>query len=213
MNAQKVDLKESFVVKIRRYFVAGLVMVLPLILSVFIFWTLFSWVENTVNTFLKRFSVIQIPGLGVLFLLLIITFIGMLATNLIGRRLFAFFEKILIRIPLFNKVYRAIQEISYASLGRGKGLFRETVLIEYPRQGLFALAFVTDRTREEISKKLDRACLNVFIPTSPNPTSGMLIIVPEEKVIRLSMTVEEAFKLIVSGGAFTPLEIQKRKVK
>lgn len=204
MNEQRVNLKESSVVKIRRYFVAGLLVILPLVLSIFIFWTLFSWMENTINVFFKRFSVIQIPGLGIMLVLLIITFIGMLATNLIGRRLFAFFEKILVRIPLFNKVYRAIREISYASLGRGKGLFREVVLLEYPRQGLFALAFVTDRTRGEISKKLDKPCLNVFIPTSPNPTSGMLIVVPEEKVIRLSMTVEEAFKLIVSGGAFTP---------
>ena len=208
MNEQKVNSKESFAVKIRRYFVAGLLVVLPLVLSIFIFWTLFSWMEKTTGGFLKRFSVIQIPGLGILLVLLIITFIGMLVTNLIGHRLFSFFEKILIRIPLFNKVYRAIQEISYASLGRGKGLFREVVLLEYPRQGLFALAFVTDRTRGEISKKLVKPCLNLFIPTSPNPTSGMLIIVSEEEVIRLSMTVEEAFKLIVSGGAFTPHQVK-----
>jgi len=208
MNETKVTLKDSFVIRVRRYFIAGLLVIFPLVLSVFIFWKLFSWIEGMMDALLGRLSIIYIPGLGVLLLLLFITFVGMITTNLIGRKLFSIFQKIITKIPLFNKVYKAIQEISYASLGRGKGLFREVVLVEYPREGLFALAFVTDQTREEISKKLNRPCLNVFIPTSPNPTSGMLVIVPRDKVISLSMTVEEAFKLIVSGGAFTPPQLK-----
>ena len=204
MNEKKLTFKDSFVIRIRRYFIAGLLVVFPLVLSVFVFWKLFFWIEGMMDTLLRRLSIIYIPGLGILLLLVFIIFIGMITTNLIGKKLFSIFQKIITRIPLFNKVYKAIQEISYASLGREKGLFREVVLVEYPREGLFALAFVTDQTREEISKKLNRPCLNVFVPTSPNPTSGMLVIVPRDKVIPLSMTVEEAFKLIVSGGAFTP---------
>jgi len=212
MDEEKNNLKESLIGRIRRYFAAGLLVVFPLVLSIFIFWKIFSWMEGTVDIFLNKFTDMYIPGLGILLLLIFITLIGMVTTNLIGRRLFSVFQKVISRIPLFNKVYRAIQEISYASLGRSKGLFREVVLIEYPRKGIFALGFVTDQTREEISHKLNKPCLNLFLPTSPNPTSGMLLIVPKDEVIPLSLTVEEGFKLIVSGGAFTPLKMQEKEI-
>ncbi len=203
------DLKRNPAIRLRRYFVAGLLVILPLVLSVYIFWVLFSWIEGIMNNLLSRLSIIYIPGLGVLLLLVLITFIGMVTTNFIGKKLLSVFEKIITRIPLFNKVYKAIREISYASLGTGKGLFREVVLVEYPREGIFALAFVTDQTREEIAQKLNKPCLNIFIPTSPNPTSGVFIVVPQDKVIHLSMPVEEAFKLVISGGFFTPQQTER----
>ena len=204
MNKKEIVIKESPVARIRRYFIAGLLVVLPLVLTIFIFWKLFAWMEGVVDKILGKYSIVYVPGLGVVILLLFITFIGMVTTNFMGRRFYLFSEKVLSRIPLFNKVYKAIQEISYASLGRGKGLFREVVLVEYPRQGLFTLGFLTNETQKEISENLKMKCVNIFIPTAPNPTSGMLIVVPEDKIIRLPLTIEEGFKLIVSGGAFNP---------
>ena len=133
-----------------------------------------------------------------------------MASNLIGKRLIRFIQKGLESIPLFNRVYVAIRQISETLLSERSNVFRQVALVEYPRRGTYSLCFVTSENTGEIASRLARRTVNVFVPTSPNPTSGFMLVVPVEDLIPLEMSIEDGMKMVISAGSYTPYEAYGR---
>ncbi len=199
--------------KIRANFITGMVIVVPIVLT---FWVLYFIIDKLNALFLQ--PVVKIlenwaPAEGLesftkvlifIFLLSLVTVIGFATRILILRNFFAFGESVLYRVPMINTVYRTIKEISGAFWMHKASIFQRVVLIEYPRKGLYSLAFVTSETEGEVQEKTHHRVLSLFVPTSPNPTSGMMIMIPENDAINLGMTVTEGMKMVISGGAIVP---------
>jgi uncharacterized membrane protein len=188
--------------RLRLYFVTGLVVLLPIVVTGYVFYEVFRRIDGLLGPLLTRHLGYRIPGLGAVAVLLLILVTGGLASNFVGRKLVGLGQKILSRIPMAGRVYRAVEEILTAILASRKALFQQVVLLEYPRPGLFALAFVTSREGFTWPGE-ERPMVNVFLPTTPNPTSGVFLIVPEANVRVLPLTVEEGMKLVISGGSTT----------
>jgi uncharacterized membrane protein len=138
----------------------------------------------------------------------------MATKSIIIRRFFSFWEKILYRIPMVSKIYKAIRQISHVFLVRDKSLLQRVVLLEYPRRGVYSIGFVTLEKYDQMGSKLSKEIINVFVPTAPNPTSGILLLAPREELIDLDMSVEEGLKLVISGGGVVPPTPKKKsKIK
>ncbi len=183
--------------RLRNRFIAGLVILTPVVVTAYVFIVLFLKVDSLLGPFIYRLVGWEIPGMGFLAILFLIFLTGLVARNYLGGKLIGFGEKILAKIPLINRIYVALQQISQAFLAQKRAIFKEAVLIEYPRKGLYAIGFVT-------SEMDDGQMLGIFLPTTPNPTSGFLLFLPREEAIHLQMTVEDALKLVMSGGAVAP---------
>ena len=130
--------------------------------------------------------------------------IGAVTAGLFGRMWLRISERILARMPVIRNVYSAVKQILETVLAQQSNAFREAVLVEYPRRGIWAIAFITGRTEGEVQNITEEECINIFLPTTPNPTSGFLLFVPKEDLVHLSMSVEEAIKMVISGGIVTP---------
>lgn len=200
--------------KLRNGFLIGVALFLPILLTIIVIrWVvtkLNDLVLNPILLFLQPF----IPDIEFIYLLilikiclflliiLLIALIGLAANNLALKRLFSFWESLLFKIPLINKVYITIKQISNAFLGGKRHIFQSVVLIEYPRKGLYCLGFVTSPIQKRLQDKLPRDSngVNIFVPTTPNPTSGFLLLVPKKEIISLDISVEEGMKLVISGG-------------
>lgn len=189
---------------IERQFFAGLAVLLPIGLTLYIVWTLFNFVSKAVAPLLIRIPLLQempvvaIRVIGVLITFVIIWIIGLVATNIVGRKILKLPEVLLLKAPVVNRIYQTIRQIIQTIIV-SKTALRQVVLVEYPRKGVYTIAFVTNVYEEKGKKNV-----SLFIPTTPNPTSGFFVIVPEEEVIPLKITVEEAMKLVVSAGIITP---------
>jgi uncharacterized membrane protein len=190
--------------KLRRYFFAGFLLVLPTALTVYFLWYIFYHIDNILYKYLNEYLHIHIPGAGFLIIVIFITLLGLLATNILGRKILSLWHALLTRTPLINKVYTTIHQISDALLGENKGVFNAVVLVEYPRKGLYSFGFVSNEAEGEIQRKTKETVVAVFVPTTPNPTSGMLVFVPKEDLIILEMSVEEGMKAMISGGIYHP---------
>ena len=147
-----------------------------------------------------------IPGVGFGVTVLLIFIAGIIASNVLGRRLLRYVESWLMRLPLARYLYNGIRQIMQAFAAPDKTGFMQVVLVEFPRKGTRTLGFITNETPDESGKKL----LNIFIPTSPNPTSGFLQIIEEDQVIRTKLTVDEALRMVVSGGRVSPREVSDK---
>jgi len=200
---------------LRGYFLTGLVVIVPLVLSVFVLYKLFLAIDGlfkgVVGAFLAQklgltIAGRPIPGLGFVALLLLILGTGVIARNIVGRRLIAAGEEFVGRVPLLNRVYKTFQQIVQAFVSEKREVFSKVVLIEYPRKGLYSLGFVTQDTRGAVQDALEPDVYSVFLPTTPNPTSGFLLFVPKEETIEVQMAVEDALKLVISGGTISPSE-------
>ncbi|MBF0252382.1 MAG: DUF502 domain-containing protein [Candidatus Omnitrophica bacterium] len=201
-------------------FFNGIVILLPIAITVSITrFIVFKINEIVLNPILRMFSM---AGFEITHVNVVKTFIffgviiGIAAIGRSGRilfvnRFFSFWESMVIKLPILGKIYNAIKQISTAFLGHGKTIFKKVVLVEYPRQGIHSIGFITGETRGEIKNKTGEEGLSVFIPTTPNPTSGMYVIVPKGKVKELDMSVEDGMKLIVSGGSVSPEEISVKR--
>lgn len=185
--------------QIRRYFISGLLVVVPIALTVYILMIIVNFTDR-LYPLLKEYLPVYIPGFGIIITLCIIMLVGIITTNFVGKRLLLFGETIIARIPLVKEIYHSIKQIAEAIFTTEHKSFRRVVLIEYPRKGIYTMVFVTGVPRPEIEEKIGRKCLNVFVPTTPNPTSGFYLMVPEDEVTELDISPEEAFRLIVSGG-------------
>ncbi len=190
--------------RLKRIFTAGLFAILPLAITIYVFFLIFSFLDNLIGDLIKAIFGFRVPGIGFAAGILLILLVGFIASNIIGKRLIDYNDKLLQRLPLFKSIYTAARQIIDAFSVQGKRAFQKVVLLEYPRKGLFVLGFVTGSSKGEIQDKTHAHTLNIFVPTTPNPTSGMLILAPRSEVIDLEMTVEEGLKVIISGGLFEP---------
>lgn len=204
--------------KIKTYFLAGLLVLIPLVLTIFIIWKLFIAIDGLLQGFISNllsqigFPDTSVIGPGFISVLLLILLTGMIAKNYVGRKVIKIGENILAKIPLINRIYIAIQQISNAFLSEKREVFKKAVLIEYPRKGIYSIGFFTQDTKGEVQDRLNQDVVSVFLPTTPNPTSGFLLFVPKTAVVELDMQVEEALKLVISGGAIVPSSSYKGRI-
>ncbi|MGM0471616.1 MAG: DUF502 domain-containing protein [Bacillota bacterium] len=189
---------------LRNYLITGLIILLPLVVTIYIVTTIFSAVDGFLRPLIELVIGRSIYGLGFFLTILVILGIGIIGTNVLGKRLISFGERLLTRIPLVKNIYLTVQQIINALFLKNKTAFRKVVVVEYPRRGIYQVGFLTSEGRGEVQENTEDQVVNVFIPTTPNPTSGMLILVPHSEVNYLDMTVEEGLKFIISGGTVTP---------
>ena len=193
----------------KKTLIAGLITLLPIFGT---FWLL-KVIIYTAEGFFQGFIPVQwrtesltgydIPGLGILAALIVVFLVGLFTRLYIGKQLLSWGDTLFQKIPFGRGIYSAIKQFVGTITGEGRKSFRQVVLVEYPSPGSFALGFLTGWARGEVQQKTQERVANIFIPTTPNPTSGFLLLFPESKMSYLDMTVEEAFKFIVSGGVVT----------
>jgi uncharacterized membrane protein len=195
----------------RRYFIAGLVFSAPIAITIWVIWKIVVFMDNLI---LPRVLKLVIPGLedppplpliGMLFTFFVIILLGVIARHLFGGEFQRAWERLLGRVPVARNIYSGVKQLFEAIFSSGqRSQFNRVVLVEYPRKGIFALAFTTGAARGRVQEATEKHMLNCFLPTTPNPTSGFYLLVPEEDVVDTHMTVEEAFKLVMSAGLVAP---------
>lgn len=185
---------------LKRYLITGAFVLAPLVITLYILTSGFSLLDRLLGAVVARLLGHPVPGAGAVLTILLTLMVGIIATNVIGRRLIAFGERVLARIPVVRAIYVSVKQLLEAFTVSNRAGFQRVVLVEHPRPGLWAIGFVTSRGATALGESLGRSVTTVFIPTAPNPTSGFLVVVPDEEVIPLSISIEEAFKAIVSGG-------------
>ena len=193
--------------RLRSWFFTGLLVTAPILLTVYITWAAINLIDGQVAGLLPGFSELRfadVPGVGLVIGVMLITVIGALAAGFLGRWIIRLGESILNRMPVVRSIYGASKQILETVISTQSDAFREVVLVEYPRKGLWVIGFVTGGTKGEVARRIDIDMVNVFVPTTPNPTSGFLLFCPRKDVIFMEMSVEEAVKLVVSGGIVTP---------
>jgi len=194
---------------LRNYFITGVLVSLPLAVTVWVLWFVFSTVETSLGTLVAWLiglvvgEPVHIPGAGLVLTVVALLLVGMIATNVVGRRLVAAGERILMMFPIVRPIYGGVKQVIEA-FGVKRSFFREVVLLQYPRPGLYALGFVTNEGRGQLAAPFSEPVKTVFVPTVPNPTSGFFIVAPERELIPLDMSPEEAFKMVLSGGVLLP---------
>ena len=193
---------------LRRYLMAGLLVWVPLGVTLLIVAFLVDLMDQTLRLLPESLQPenllgFRIPGLGAVLTALIVFVTGMIVTNLFGMQLFNIGERLLQRIPLVRSIYASVKQVTESMFSSGKS-FRKVVLVEYPRKGMWSLAFQTGTGAEEVRDKTGRDVTNVFIPTTPNPTSGFFLMVPREDVVELDMSVDDGLKMLLSVGVVVP---------
>jgi uncharacterized membrane protein len=197
--------------RLTNYFLTGFVIAAPLGVAIYVTWWVISFVDDLVKPIIPaaynpdEFLPVHVPGFGLVFAVVAIMILGFLTANFVGRTLVQFGESVVARIPFFSVVYRSVKHILETVVAQGSANFKEVGIIEYPRPGLYALVFVSTTTKGEISVKAKgEDVVSVFLPTTPNPTSGYLLFVPRRDIVVLDMSVEDAAKLVVSAGLVAP---------
>ena len=195
----------SILGRLRNYFIAGIVVLVPIGITLYLTRFFISISSKLIPNELNPNSYLPfaIPGLEILLAIIFITIIGSLSLSFIGKKILKIFNDILKRIPILRTIYSAIGQMT-ETLAPKKGSKKSVVLVEYPRKGSWAVGFATRENDGEISKKTNTNLINVFVPTTPNPTSGFLLMFPKDEVVYLDMTFEEASKFIVSAGTSNP---------
>lgn len=214
--------RRSLFVRLRANFITGLVVIAPVGLTIWLIWSVVGWIDGFVlplvpdryqpDRMLQNFFgldpslQINVRGIGVVIFLLFTMVVGWMAKGLIGRSFIRFAESLVERTPVVRTIYSGIKQISETVFAQSDRSFEKACLIEYPRHGIWAIGFISTTTKGEIARRGNdgRSMLSVFLPTTPNPTSGFLLFVPEDDVIQLDMTVEEAAKLVISAGLVYP---------
>lgn len=204
--------KPGFFGALRASFLTGMVVILPIGLTVWLVWSVMGWIDSFVLPFVpmkfrpEQYIGIDLRGVGVIILLLFTLIVGWVAKGLIGRSLLRWAESLVDRMPVVRSVYAGLKQIAETVFAQSETSFDKACLVEYPREGIWAIAFVSTTAKGEIAAKTpgDEPWLSVFLPTTPNPTSGFLLYVPQSKVVMLDMSVEDAAKLIISAGLVYP---------
>lgn len=185
---------------------------IPVAITFWVFSTLLNWMDGFLSPLFERWIGQPAPGLGFLGMIVLIVVIGLLTKNLVGRVILSWFEQLLRSIPIVRSVYGAIKDLFGAlSLGAKSRTFRDVVMVEYPRPGLFCIGFVTNEMSFTPENKNVKQFTNVYIPNPPNPTSGFLALVPSPDVITLDLSIEEGLKLVLSGGIVVPENLSERR--
>jgi uncharacterized membrane protein len=198
---------------LRNYFISGLLFWIPLGLSIVVIKFFLELINDIVPPEYLPEALFNlegsIPGSGIVWVILILIITGALVSNFIGKKLVELWEKLLNRIPGFRGIYKALKQLSDTVLSPTGNSFKKALLIEYPRKGLWTIAFQTGNYQGEIANKIGEEIINIYVPTTPNPTSGFFIMLPKAEAIELDMSVDEAFKLIISTGVVEPNELSK----
>lgn len=189
---------------LRTYFLTGLFIVIPLVVTILLLIWAFNQTDAILGGLIFRIFKIRVMGLGLITLLVLITLTGLLAHNYLGRKLISFGENLLHKIPILSKVYGTAKQITETLTKADKNSFRQVVLVEYPRKGIYSPGFLTSEA--PVTSFTGQKLITVLIPTVPNPVSGFLIFVPEEDVMVLDMSIEDGFKLIITAGVIQPKE-------
>ena len=215
--------KSKFTSNLRNNFLTGLAVIIPVFITTYLIWSTIGIVDGWVLPLipekyaLDKFIGIDIKGIGVIIFLLFTVFIGSLTKGYFGRTILKSAESLVDRMPVVRSIYNGIKQIAETVFSQSNNSFERACLVEYPRKGIWAVAFVSTKTKGEVSEKIgkNKELFSIFLPTTPNPTSGFLLFLPEKDIIFLDMTVEDAAKLVISAGLVTPKNIiastQKKK--
>ncbi|NSY38879.1 DUF502 domain-containing protein [Leisingera sp. ANG59] len=197
---------------LRASFLTGIVVIAPVGLTIWLLWSVMGWIDSVVlplvpHTFRpEQYIGINLRGVGLIIFLLFTIVVGWIAKGLIGRSLISFAESLVDRMPVVRTVYSGIKQISETVFAQSERSFEKACLVQYPRKGIWAIGFISTYAKGEIAKRAETSggLVSVFLPTTPNPTSGFLLFVPEEDVIELEMSVEDSAKLVISAGLVYP---------
>jgi len=205
--------RPSAIARLRNYFLTGFVVSAPLVLTIYIVWSFIGWADSWVKPYIPatynpdNYLAIRVPGFGLIVALVLITLIGFLTANFIGRAIVGFGERLLNRTPLVRGLYKTLKQLFETALSNKSDMFRTVGMVEYPRKGVWSIVFVGNEKRTEINDKLDKEgdpLIAVFMPCTPNPTTGFLMYVHRSEVVLLDMSIEDGAKLIVSAGLVVP---------
>ena len=192
-------------------FIAGILFLTPLLATFYFLKLSIAWMDNILLVIPSRFRPeellgFSIPGLGVLILFLLILGTGFLVRNYVGRKVVGLWDRLISTIPLVNRFYNSVKQLAETLAHGSTKDFKRVVLVQFPKDGVYSLGYVTGVSAGEVQEKTHKKCINIYVPTTPNPTSGYYLVVPEEEVIPLDMSVEDSFKLLISGGIINPPE-------
>ena len=201
--------------RLRNYLKSGLLFWIPLILSVIVIKFFIEFIDSLVPQQYLPEAIFNldttIPGSGIILMLLVIIITGILVTNILGRRLVALWEKLLNKIPGFRNIYNVLKKVSDTVLNSSTESFKKVFLIQYPSKGIWVIAFQSGDYKGQAESIIGEKTLNLFIPTTPNPTSGFFVLIPKKDAFELDISVEEAFKLVISAGVVTPNSVKIKK--
>ena len=220
MTNMQIKKNQNLFQRLRSNFLTGLVLITPIILTIYLLWGVINFIDDKVvpwlpnkynpSTYLGK----DIPGLGVMTFLVFTTIVGMVTKGFFGRQLIKYWQSLVDRTPVFRSIYNALKQIAETVFTKSDQTFKSACLVEYPRKGIWVVAFVSTITRGEIKEKINKdEILTVFVPTTPNPTSGFLLFIPKKDVIILKMSVENAAKLVISAGLVVPDYNEKNEIK
>lgn len=191
--------------RITGYFLRGFIILLPLLVTIWLLWFVFTFLDSILGNIITFMVGRPLPGVGLAVTLILIFLVGYFATYIIGAQLFKFGEELLYRVPIVKSIYSAVKQINDVLFMQKKAdEYRRACLVEYPRKGLWSVGFITSDAATEIEAKAKQKMINVFIPNIPTPATGFLVLVPARDVVLLDMKIEDAFKYIISGGVLKP---------
>ena len=204
--------KPGLLARLRSSFLTGIVVIAPVGLTIWLLWTLAGWVDGVVlplvpQTFQpEKYIGINLRGVGIIFFLIFTIIVGWVAKGLIGRSLIRYAETLVERMPFVRSIYSGAKQIAETVFAQTERSFEKACLVQYPRKGIWAIGFVSTEAKGEVNQRAETGSplMSVFVPTTPNPTSGFLLFFPKEDVIELDMTVEDAAKLVISAGLVYP---------
>ena len=203
--------------RLRNYFISGLLFWIPLALSVIVIKFFLELVNNLIPQKYLPEAIFKldttIPGSGIILVLIVILITGVMVTNILGRKLVALWEKVLNKIPGFRNVYNVLKKVSDTVFNTSTDSFRKAFLIQYPSKGIWVIAFQSGDYRGEAKSIIGEEIMNLFVPTTPNPTSGFFVMMAKKDAFELDMSVEEAFKLVISAGVVTPNSVKIKDEK
>ena len=203
--------------RLRNYLISGLLFWIPLILTIIVIKFFLEFVDGLIPQEYLPEAVFNletsIPGSGIILLFLIILITGIFVTNILGRRLVALWERLLNRIPGFRNIYNILKKVSDTVLNTSSQSFKKAFLIQYPSKGIWVIAFQSGDYRGEAESIIGEEIINLFVPTTPNPTSGFFVLIPKKDAFELDISVEDAFKLVISAGVVTPDSVKIKDKK
>ena len=202
--------RRGIIARLRNYLLAGVIVTAPVSITLYVSWLFIDFVDRQVTPLIpakynpETYLPFGLPGLGLVVIVLVLIMIGALTAGFIGRFFVRTGEQLLAHMPVVRTIYSALKQVFETVFAEKSTAFREVVLIEYPRRGIWAMGFATGSTKGEVQHLVEDEVVNVFLPTTPNPTSGFLLFLPRQDVVFLNMTVEEGVKMVISAGVVTP---------
>jgi len=207
---QQPPAKKGLLNRLRAYFMAGVLITAPMSITIYLAWMFITFVDSKVTPLIpykynpESYFPYTIPGLGLLVLVVGLILIGAVTAGFMGRFFQRIWDGVMDNVPVLRGIYKALKQVLETVMAQQSSAFREAVLVEYPRRGMWVIAFITGKTEGEVQAITEQEVINLFVPTTPNPTSGFLIFVAKKDIVRLSMNVEDALKMVISGGLVTP---------